>query len=87
VLRHVSKRAKPLDEHRIDWNALATNSAAHLKSLLQHSIEHSPHAMYLGRVSACNIVVLERVATKIEQFHPAIIEVDEFQPAITQCVL
>ena len=87
MLRHVSKRSKPFDHDRIDWNALVVNGPPHLEGLLQHPIECSPHTTDLGGVAGGDVAVLERVATKIEELHAAIVKVDEFEPLIAQGVL
>ena len=87
MLRHVSKRSKPFDHDRIDWNALVVNGPPHLEGLLQHPIEDSPHTTHLCGVTGRDVAVLGRVADKIEQLHTAIIRVDQFQPLITKGVL
>ena len=87
MLQRVSKRSKPFDHDRIDWNALVVNGPPHLDGLLQHPIEDSPHTTYLCGVTGRDVAVLGRVAAKIEQLHTAIIKVDQFQPLITKGVL
>ena len=87
MLRYVSKRSKPFDHDRIDWNALVVNGPPHLEGLLQHPIEDSPHTTYLFGVTGRDVAVLGWVAAKIEQLHTAIIRVDQFQPLITKGIL
>jgi len=80
VLRHVSEGSKPFGHDRIDWNALVVKGMPPLEGLLQHPIEYSPHATYLCGVTGRDVAVLERVATKIEQLHPAISKSMSFNP-------
>ena len=87
MLRRVSQGSKPFGHDRVEGNALVVNGAPHLKGLLQHPIEYSPHATYLCGVAGRDVAVLQRVAPQIEQLHTPIIEVDEFERLVTQCVL